>query len=144
MASVLARQLSSGPEYFHTLTALLPRLPLSETRLPLSEAQPPQASSSGYLVKQGEKIKNWKRRYFRVEGDKLRWFNSEEDAERGRSLGEISMVGHCDGGGRHVLTIKGSNGRLLLVRNDLAGAGGLLRCNVPSSNSRLALSPIQG
>ena len=46
----------------------------------------------GYLVKQGQRFKNWKRRFFALTGTTLRWYDSEDAHAAGTALGEIDVV----------------------------------------------------
>lgn len=90
------------------------------------QAASAKGAEEGFLVKQGEKRKNWKKRFFKLQDTTLRWFDSEEDSRRGRSLGEIDIVAHSEGGEgvkQHVLTIKAKTGRLLVVRSDVGTLG---------------------
>lgn len=75
-----------------------------------------------FLLKRGEKVRNWKKRLFVLKGNTLRWFNSEKDCAAGRSLGELDIVGFCEGAhAATIMTIQGTSGRQLLVRSDLSG-----------------------
>lgn len=51
---------------------------------PASAATPGQSAAAplqGYLTKQGHRVKNWKRRWFSLEGGVLRYYDSKGDAK---------------------------------------------------------------
>ena len=48
------------------------------------------STETGFLVKQGGRIKTWKKRYFALIGLRLRWYDSEDAyAKHERPKGEI-------------------------------------------------------
>ena len=49
---------------------------------------------SGFLTKRGEKVKSWRRRFFMLEGDVLRYYQSEQEALLGMEpRGSVRVVG---------------------------------------------------
>ena len=49
---------------------------------------------SGFLTKRGEKVKSWKRRFFMLEGNELRYYQSEQEALLGMDpRGAVRVVG---------------------------------------------------
>jgi hypothetical protein len=68
---------------------------------------------TGFLEKQGEVVKSWKKRFFVLNGVELSWYESELAASRGESKGAIMCTNmkRAVGGGLRTTTIQSTKGR---------------------------------
>lgn len=90
--------------------ALLDRL----ESLPLSEDGTEQVTHSGWLKKEGARVKSWKRRYFVLRGNALSYFNSEDTGAAAKGYGHVKAV-EVNGTVKNGLDITFDNGRVLRV-----------------------------
>ncbi|KAE9047223.1 hypothetical protein PR003_g1181 [Phytophthora rubi] len=123
-ATAAAPQQFAPPDRFSTLSAastckpvdvddemeLLDRL----ESLPLSEDGSEQVAHSGWLKKEGARVKSWKRRYFVLRGNALSYFNSEDTGAAAKGYGHVRAV-EVNGTVKNGLDIKFDNGRVLRV-----------------------------
>ena len=82
------------------------------------EATGDESRAFGYLVKRGEKHKNWKRRFFAITGTTLQWFDSEQACHAGKKLGEIECVDVSPSDDKGYILCVGAAGRDLYLRAD--------------------------
>lgn len=79
--------------------------------LPLEEAQ---VQYSGWLTKEGMRVKSWKRRYFTLRGDTLSYFDSADVGSNAKGYGHVRAV-EVNGERANSLDIRFDNGRILRV-----------------------------
>ncbi|KAG7393488.1 hypothetical protein PHYBOEH_006058 [Phytophthora boehmeriae] len=82
--------------------------------LPLNEDGNEQVTHSGWLKKEGARVKSWKRRYFVLRGNALSYFNSEDTGAAAKGYGHVRAV-EVNGTVRNGLDITFDNGRILRV-----------------------------
>lgn len=82
--------------------------------LPLSEDGTEQVTHSGWLKKEGARVKSWKRRYFVLRGNALSYFNSEDTGAAAKGYGHVRAV-EVNGTVTNGLDITFDNGRVLRV-----------------------------
>ncbi|KAG2782347.1 hypothetical protein JG687_00003878 [Phytophthora cactorum] len=82
--------------------------------LPLSESGSEQVTHSGWLKKEGARVKSWKRRYFVLRGNALSYFNSEDTGAAAKGYGHVRAV-EVNGTVTNGLDISFDNGRILRV-----------------------------
>ena len=58
----------------------------------MAAAEGREAIAVGYMIKQGNMFKSWKRRYFAIQGATVGWYESPETYAAGTTLGEIEAV----------------------------------------------------
>jgi hypothetical protein len=121
------QQFAAPPDRFSTLSAastvkpgvsvslddemeLLDRL----ESLPLSEDGGEQVTHSGWLKKEGARVKSWKRRYFVLRGNALSYFNSEDTGAAAKGYGHVRAV-EVNGTVTNGLDVTFDNGRVLRV-----------------------------
>ncbi|KAG1705209.1 hypothetical protein DVH05_004141 [Phytophthora capsici] len=134
------QQFAAPPDRFSTLSAgtsnpvsvdlddemeLLDRL----ESLPLSEDGTEQVTHSGWLKKEGARVKSWKRRYFVLRGNALSYFNSEDTGAAAKGYGHVRAV-EVNGTVTNGLDIKFDNGRVLRVSARNSGDMELWLCKL--------------
>ncbi|GLE05137.1 hypothetical protein PINS_up014125 [Pythium insidiosum] len=80
--------------------------------LPLEDAPP--VEHSGWLMKEGSRVKSWKRRYFTLRGDILSYFDAEGTGKNAKGYGHVRGV-EVNGEKDNSLDIRFDNGRILRV-----------------------------
>uniref|UniRef100_M4C3M2 PH domain-containing protein n=1 Tax=Hyaloperonospora arabidopsidis (strain Emoy2) TaxID=559515 RepID=M4C3M2_HYAAE len=73
-----------------------------------------QVTHTGWLKKEGARVKSWKRRYFVLRGSVLSYFNSEDTGAAAKGYGHVRAV-EVDGKVKRGLDIMFDTGRLLRV-----------------------------
>ncbi|OWZ21718.1 hypothetical protein PHMEG_0003686 [Phytophthora megakarya] len=116
---------SSKPVDMDDEMALLDRL----ESLPLSEDGNEQVTHSGWLKKEGARVKSWKRRYFVLRGNALSYFNSEDTGAAAKGYGHVKAV-EVNGTVTNGLDIKFDNGRILRVSARNSGDMELWLCKL--------------
>ncbi|ETP10171.1 hypothetical protein F441_14133 [Phytophthora nicotianae CJ01A1] len=129
---------AAPPDRFSTLSAanskpvdlddemeLLDRL----ESLPLSESGSEQVTHSGWLKKEGARVKSWKRRYFVLRGNALSYFNSEDTGAAAKGYGHVKAV-EVNGTVTNGLDISFDNGRILRVSAKNSGDMELWLCKL--------------
>ncbi|GMF30501.1 unnamed protein product [Phytophthora lilii] len=82
--------------------------------LPISDDGSEQVTHSGWLKKEGARVKSWKRRYFVLRGNALSYFNSEDTGAAAKGYGHVRAV-EVNGTVKNGLDITFDNGRVLRV-----------------------------
>ncbi|DAZ97955.1 TPA: hypothetical protein N0F65_006380 [Lagenidium giganteum] len=77
-----------------------------------------QVRHSGWLMKEGGLVKNWKRRYFQLRGNTLSYFDTEDIGAAAKGFGHVQSVEVDDGTKANSLAVQFDNGRLLRVTAD--------------------------
>lgn len=80
--------------------------------MPIEDAG--QVAHSGWLKKQGNMVKSWKRRYFTLRGNALSYFHSEDTGTAAKGYGHVVAV-EVSADKDNSLDIKFDNGRVLRV-----------------------------
>ncbi|RLN06295.1 hypothetical protein BBJ28_00008846 [Nothophytophthora sp. Chile5] len=79
-----------------------------------------QVTYSGWLKKEGARVKSWKRRYFSLRGNALSYFNSEDTGAAAKGYGHVRAV-EVNGTVTNGLDITFDNGRVLRVSAKTSG-----------------------
>ena len=79
--------------------------------------------TEGYLEKQGEVVKSWKRRYFVLVGTTLAWYDSVEAAAAGEAKGQIQCMSVRKAVATKETTIIGAQGRNLVLKSEVGDVG---------------------
>ncbi|TMW63853.1 hypothetical protein Poli38472_002794 [Pythium oligandrum] len=82
--------------------------------LPLEDEQ---VQHSGWLTKEGMRVKSWKRRYFTLRGDTLSYFDSADTGRNAKGYGHVRAV-EVNGEVPNSLDVRFDNNRILRVRAD--------------------------
>ena len=79
--------------------------------------------TEGYLEKQGDIVKSWKRRYFVLVGTTLAWYDSVEAAAAGEAKGQIQCMSVRKAVATKETTIIGAQGRNLVLKSEVGDVG---------------------
>ncbi|KAH7470649.1 hypothetical protein KRP22_001351 [Phytophthora ramorum] len=119
--SAAPQQFAAPPDRFSTLSAQPVSADLDEMQLmdrleslPLSDDGSEQVTHSGWIKKEGARVKSWKRRYFVLRGNALSYFNSEDTGAAAKGYGHVRAV-EVNGTVTNGLDITFDNGRVLRV-----------------------------